>query len=68
MAKKKKKELIDIFGYICKDCAKVLGGVWPKGHVATFHINECDCCGRKTSLASVGDWNWPDGMKRGMRD
>jgi len=59
---------IDKCSYICIECARKNGGVWPEGHVATFHTATCDCCDEEKGLASVGDWNWPDGKKRGMRD
>ena len=54
--------------YLCSDCAESLGGVWPEGHMATCHTATCDNCGEEKSLANVGDWNWPDGIRRGMRD
>ena len=54
--------------YICADCATQAGGLWPDGHVATFHEGACGMCGCKTGLACVGDWNWPDKKARGMRD
>ena len=60
-------------GFICSGCAERLGGVWPKGHVATMHAAECPYCGIEKSLANVGDWDWgdwdwPDKKRRGMRD
>lgn len=55
-------------GYICCDCVWRLGGLWPKGHVATWHEGECDVCHERKSLANIGDWDWPDGRTRGMRD
>lgn len=45
--------------YICGDCAYILGGKWPKGHVATFHLSICENCKQNTSLAHWSDWNWP---------
>jgi len=57
----------DIY-YICEDCAKEYGGVWPKCHCATFHFGKCDICKKEKTLANIGDWNWPDGKTRGMRD
>jgi hypothetical protein len=55
-------------GYLCNECAEELGGVWPEGHIATFHTGTCDCCHTEQSLSNTGDWNWPDGERRGMRD
>ena len=43
-------------GYICADCATNLGGVWPKGHVATFHSGVCSSCDKTKQLASPSDW------------
>ena len=62
-----KNKLNDIT-YICSECAETLGGEWPKHHVATFHQGECEVCGEDKGLSNVGDWNWPDGLRRGMRD
>lgn len=59
---------IDDAEYICRECADDNGGVWPAGHVATMHAGCCDICGKERSLANVGDWDWPDGKPRGMRD
>lgn len=55
-------------GRICAECANKLGGTWPDGHVATFAFTICDCCGERKSTCDVGDWNWPDRKRRGMRD
>jgi len=59
---------LDDISYLCAECAEELGGVWPKDHCATFHVAECNVCGEEKSLANVGDWDWPDGKHRGMRD
>jgi hypothetical protein len=61
-------DLPDNAEYICEECASELGGTWPEWHVATFHTGVCDGCKKETSLSNVGDWNWPDGKRRGMRD
>ena len=68
MTKKTEDPITGDFQYICSDCAEDLGGVWPEGHVATFHEAKCDCCHKTAGLANIGDWNWPDGRRRGMRD
>jgi hypothetical protein len=62
------KNILDKVNYICSECAGKYGGVWPKNHLATFHIGKCDICKREKGLANVGDWNWPDRISRGMRD
>jgi len=59
---------IDGAHYICTTCAQEYGGTWPPMHAATMHQGKCDVCGVLRPLANVGDWNWPDGVKRGMRD
>jgi len=53
---------------ICVDCADTLGGKWPKGHLATGWVGDCGICGETTEVVSVGDYNWPDKKRRGMRD
>ena len=52
--------------YICRGCAEDRGGKW--GHVATWHDGVCGYCGQHLALANIGDWDWPDGVSRGMRD
>lgn len=59
---------LDEVDYLCKDCALDHGGSWPKGHIATAHEGKCAVCSEVKTLTNVGDWNWPDGEKRGMRD
>lgn len=56
------------YGYICMECARERGGTWPECHCATFHVGICGYCWRKISLCNIGDWDWPDGLRRGMRD
>lgn len=51
-------------GYICSDCAKRLGAVWPEGHCATCHGGVCPECKEHKGLCSVDDWNWPKVSKR----
>lgn len=46
-------------GYICHQCAKDHGGVWPPGHVATMHHGECRLCGLEQFLGAWDDWDWP---------
>lgn len=54
--------------FICCTCAHNRGGQWPLDHVATMHRDICPYCGRDDTLTNVGDWDWPDGRARGMRD
>ena len=56
------------FDYICSACAKKRGATWPKGHMATCHMDNCPYCKVRSGLCNIGDWNWPDKVKRGMRD
>jgi hypothetical protein len=47
-------------GYLCGECAEGAGGVWPKGHVATFHTGTCPLCHTPNAgLACWDDWAWP---------
>jgi len=55
-------------GFICGDCAREFGGTPPPGHVCTMHTGNCQVCGEEKNLCNIGDWNWPDGKARGMRD
>lgn len=54
--------------FICHTCAEVRGGKWPAGHVATSVSDVCGYCGKFKSLVNIGDYDWPDGVARGMRD
>lgn len=56
------------FDYICDECAVARGAHWPKLHVATIHSDTCLYCDDQKALANIGDWEWPDGKSRGMRD
>jgi len=62
------KKKLDEYRYICCDCAYDLGGIDVPGHTCTMHTGKCDCCGEEKTLMNMGDWDWPDGMARGMRD
>jgi len=49
--------------YICNKCAVVkFGGVWPRGHVATSHMDECPYCHITCGLVSINDYNYPRGV------
>lgn len=60
--------------YMCSDCAKDKGGVFPEGHVCTVMRGECPYC--KTQdviLIPWVDFNWPmdydkDKAAKGNRD
>jgi hypothetical protein len=47
------------FDYICSKCAIRLGGHWPKDHVATMSLGDCERCNVPEMLAHVRNWNWP---------
>jgi len=49
---------------VCSDCAVKAGGVWPDGHIATFHSNICDVCRCVTTVCSVRNWNYADFGKK----
>jgi len=55
-------------GYICDRCAQKHGGRWPPDHVATMHAGTCCICHKPRAVTNIGDWDWPDGKPRGMRD
>jgi hypothetical protein len=46
------------YQYICTDCAKKHGGIWPEGHFATFNDWHCEICDNKTNVCHVRNWNW----------
>ena len=54
--------------YVCSECAKKMGGKWPKGHCATCHTGTCPYCGKEKGLVSIGDYNWKNVSFIGMRD
>ncbi len=56
------------YDYICCDCAEARGATWPEGHYATSHTARCEYCGKMAGLCNIGDYDWPDGKPRGMRD
>lgn len=58
------KAVIEGIDYVCGDCAEKNGGVWPEVHAATFHTSVCPSCRIESGLASVGDWNWPNGLPK----
>lgn len=42
--------------WVCNDCALLVGGKWPKGHVATFHPDTCEVCGQLRTVTEPRDW------------
>jgi hypothetical protein len=54
------KTLVRDDGYICSECARKNGAVWPEGHVATFHEGKCYTCKQQKVLCAVSDWSWPN--------
>jgi hypothetical protein len=46
-------------GYLCGDCAELMGGEWPHAHRATFHVAICQFCKACRPIACWDDWNWP---------
>jgi hypothetical protein len=61
-------DMVKEVGYICNECAKRRKGVWPEGHVATVHPGACPDCGEYVGLASVGDYDWPQGSDKPLVD
>lgn len=59
---------IDDLGAICNQCAEKYGCQWPYGHVATMWSGTCPYCKKEKGLVSTGDWDWPDNIRRGIRD
>lgn len=67
MTRPSAREVARPVNYICRDCALQHGAAWPPGHCATVSISECPVCRRKTGIASVDDWDWPQGKPKGWR-
>lgn len=57
----KKKAAVKFPHYwLCGDCAKNKGGVWPEGHCATVMQGDCPYCGTKNvTIIPWVDFNWP---------
>ena len=59
--------------WICDECAKQRGGIWPKGHCATIAIKTCQYCEVKNHTESEGiapwvDYDWPNIKTEHLRD
>lgn len=57
-AKKTQKVVRPRAGYLCSECAKSMGGRWPKDHCATAHTGNCSFCHEEKSLVSTSDYLW----------
>lgn len=44
--------------YICGACAADLGGGWPKGYQATFHVDKCGACERQRTVCATHNYIW----------
>lgn len=44
--------------WICASCAKNLGGEFPGGHCATFHVGACGVCGGDKAVTEPSDYIW----------
>lgn len=66
MPKESKRRFVDL-GYLCGVCAETKGGVWPKGHQATWHNDECKHCKNIKPLCHWTDFNWPNNLERNRR-
>ena len=47
------------FSWVCEECALAAGGTMPDGHLATWHIGQCDACGRKRAITEPRDFRYP---------
>jgi len=45
--------------WICGQCAIDHGGIWKKGHVATFHDGFCGWCSQIRSVTQPKDYGYP---------
>lgn len=52
-------------GWVCSPCAKAAGGVFPDGHLATFHYDHCHVCGHWRSVTEPRDFGYPIFTKKG---
>lgn len=46
-------------GWVCSDCAYKNGGLFPKGHCATFHAGICGWCSQKKTVTQPRDYGYP---------
>lgn len=45
--------------WICTDCAVKNKGKFPKGHIATWHIEECGWCHENKAVTEPKDYGFP---------
>jgi hypothetical protein len=45
--------------WVCGQCAVAHGGIWAKGHVATFHDGPCGWCGENRAVTEPKDYGYP---------
>ena len=54
---------------ICGDCAEMMGGKWPEGHLASFNRGKCSACHREHQVTSPRNWGLNrDGTMRKNHD
>ena len=46
-------------GWTCHDCAVEAGGMFPPGHVATWHPDICPVCGDTRGVTEPRDYGYP---------
>lgn len=49
--------------WVCFECAQKVGGKFPEGHLATWHIDICDVCKETKSVTEPRDFGYPDFTK-----
>lgn len=55
--------------WMCDECARKMGGVFPDGHVCTITMGTCEYCeDENTPLIPWVDYDWSDIDTSGMRD
>lgn len=42
--------------YVCSDCGNKYSQGWPDNHICTWHNNNCDVCGKFTSVCGKRAW------------
>lgn len=49
----------DYPAWVCTPCAEKAGGIWPNGHVGTFHNGICHVCGELKAVTEPRDFGYP---------
>ena len=60
--KKNSKKLYP--SWTCHECATNAGGSMPPGHLATWHIDNCDICNIAKPVTQPRDYRYPDYDKK----